>query len=181
MCHLQLLYTFRILVKYWTNRSQSRFKNGRFYLNALYMSNLDDARSTMFESMWWSVLWKHSIRTCVTALCSFTCDVIKLRKFPEIVCLKKTWLINCGDSSQIRPLTRQWRHDVSRCLLHLLFVHRRENEVSSPYLLCRDRSAAARRCACFSTFSYLLFFVGIFFRYITSKYLFSSYRLQVFT
>ena len=36
MCHLQLLHTFRIIEKYQTNRSQSRFKNGRFYLNALY-------------------------------------------------------------------------------------------------------------------------------------------------
>ena len=36
MCHLQLLHTFDILEKYGTNRSQSRFKNGRFYLNALY-------------------------------------------------------------------------------------------------------------------------------------------------
>ena len=38
MCHPQLLLTFGILEKYQTNRSQSRFKNGRFYLNALYIS-----------------------------------------------------------------------------------------------------------------------------------------------
>ena len=31
--HLQLLHTFTILGKYWTNRSQSRYKNGRFYMN----------------------------------------------------------------------------------------------------------------------------------------------------
>ena len=31
MCHLQLFHTFRIITKYQTNRSQSRFKNGRFY------------------------------------------------------------------------------------------------------------------------------------------------------
>ena len=37
MCHLQLLHTFEILENFLTNRSQSRFKNGRFYLNALYV------------------------------------------------------------------------------------------------------------------------------------------------
>ena len=39
MCHLQLLHTFRIIKKYQTNRSQSWFKNGRFYLNALYIED----------------------------------------------------------------------------------------------------------------------------------------------
>ena len=39
MCHLQLLHTFGILEKYWTNPSQSRFKKGRVYLNALYNYN----------------------------------------------------------------------------------------------------------------------------------------------
>ena len=39
MCNLQLLDTFGILEKYRINRPQSRFKNGRFYLNGLYFLN----------------------------------------------------------------------------------------------------------------------------------------------
>ena len=45
MCHPQLLHTFRILEKIQTNRSQSRFKNGRFYLNALYIDMLNTSVS----------------------------------------------------------------------------------------------------------------------------------------
>ena len=53
MCHPQLLHTFGISEKYLTNRSQSWFKNGRFYLNAPYnsKSNTENMRTTYFRSI----------------------------------------------------------------------------------------------------------------------------------
>ena len=65
MCHLQLLHTFRILEKYWTNRSQSRFKNGCIYLNALYITNPQNITiwKDLIEDQSCAIKKKHSILT----------------------------------------------------------------------------------------------------------------------
>ena len=83
MCHLQLLHIFMyIYTKYWTNRSQSqsRFKNGRLYLNAQYNRQTRKYEHVKSTLIWW--MWHKQLNIVHTSK--------KLRVASH--CLQYTWL-----------------------------------------------------------------------------------------